>query len=121
MRRKILYVEDHPDSAVLAQRFLASRGITVVMVIDGASALERIREERPDLVLMDMQLPGVSGYEVTRQIKEDEELGRIPVIALTAYALKGDREKTLAAGCDDYLSKPVDLDRLADVVQRFLR
>ena len=109
---KILYVEDNDDNIYMLERRLKRSGFTVVIARDGAEGVTMAGAEQPDLILMDMGLPVVDGWEATRQIKAAEQTRHIPVIALTANAMSGDRERALAAGCDDFDTKPVELDRL---------
>ena len=117
---KILIVEDDPKSLYLVRFLLEQAGFTVVEAGDGEEALEKAAEETPDLILMDMQLPKLDGYEATKRIKADAQLRHIPVIALTAYAMKGDREKTLAAGCSSYIEKPIDPTTFVEEVKKYL-
>ena len=109
---KILLVEDNEMNRDMLSRRLQRRGHEVLTAVDGESGLALARSELPALVLMDMSLPGIDGWEATRQLKADPATRAIPVIALTAHAMAGDREKSLAAGCDDFDTKPIDLDRL---------
>jgi len=109
---KILLVEDNELNRDMLSRRLTRRGYTVVVAEDGERGLELIRAERPDLVLMDMSLPGIDGWEATRRLRADAEIADVRVIALTAHAMAGDRERALEAGCDDYDTKPVEMDRL---------
>jgi CheY-like chemotaxis protein len=117
---KILIVEDNEMNRDMLSRRLERRGFTVVMAVDGRQGVASARTEKPDLVLMDMSLPVMDGWTATREIKADPELAVIPVIALTAHAMDGDREKAMAAGCDDYDTKPIELPRLLEKIQRFL-
>lgn len=117
---KILLVEDNDMNRDMLSRRLQRKGYEVAVAEDGNGGLEAAREEEPDLVLMDMSLPGKDGWTATRELKEDPELGEIPVIALTAHAMPGDREKALDAGCDDYDTKPVDLPRLLEKIEQLL-
>ncbi|GAB4171790.1 MAG: response regulator [Terrimicrobiaceae bacterium] len=117
---KILLVEDNEMNRDMLSRRLARRGFDVVMAEDGARGVEMAASELPDLILMDMSLPVMDGWEATRQIKASGATARIPVIALTAHAMSGDREQALAAGCDDYDTKPIELDRLLAKIQHFL-
>jgi two-component system cell cycle response regulator DivK len=121
MTTTILYVEDNFDNRMLVRRVLEAEGYRVIEAEDGAQGVDRIRTETPDLVLMDINLPEVDGYEVTRHFKELPSMARVPVIAMTANVMKGDREKTFAAGCDGYIPKPIDIDTLPDQIARFLR
>jgi two-component system, cell cycle response regulator DivK len=117
---KILLVEDNEMNRDMLSRRLGRRGFTVVLAEDGQQGVDLARAERPDLILMDMSLPVKDGWEATREIKADAELARIPVIALTAHAMAGDRERVLAAGCDDYDTKPIELDRLLGKIDALL-
>jgi two-component system cell cycle response regulator DivK len=112
MSLRILLVEDNPENRDMLGRRLSRRGHQVTFAMDGAEAVLRVQTERPDIVLMDLSLPVMDGWEATRTIKADATIGAIPVIALTAHAMAGDRERALAAGADDYDTKPVDLERL---------
>lgn len=114
----ILLVEDNELNRDMLRRRLERRGFDVVVAGDGAVALAAVRERRPDLVLMDMSLPEVDGWEATRRLKADAATRAIPVVALTAHAMPDDRENALAAGCDDYQTKPVDFDELVEKVHR---
>ena len=109
---KILYVEDNDDNAYMLKNRLTRAGFTVVVATDGAQGVAMAASERPDLILMDLTLPDIDGKEATRRIKADPATKRIPVIALTANAMTGDREMAIAAGCDDFDTKPVELGRL---------
>ena len=120
MATKILLVEDNPENRDMLSRRLIRRGFELSFAMDGAEAVTRALEDRPDLVLMDLSLPVLDGWEATRRIKADPATGAIPVIALTAHAMAGDREKALHAGCDDYDTKPVDLERLLGKIEALL-
>ena len=109
---RILLVEDNEMNRDMLSRRLAKRGYEVALALDGLQGIEMARRDAPDLIIMDMSLPGVDGWEITRRIRADEGLRRLPIIALTAHAMAGDREKCLHAGCDDYLTKPIDPARL---------
>ena len=111
---KILLVEDNEMNRDMLSRRLVRKGYEVVMALDGHQAVEMASSERPNLILMDMSLPDLDGWEATRRIKAAPETSMIPVIALTAHAMSGDREKALEAGCDDYDTKPIDLPRLLE-------
>ena len=117
---KILLVEDNEMNRDMLSRRLARKGYDVVMATDGAEGVERARSDAPDLILMDMSLPVIDGWEATRRIKADGDLTGIPVIALTAHAMAGDREKALEAGCDDYDTKPIELPRLLGKIEAML-
>ena len=112
MSLKILLVEDNRQNREMLSRRLTRRGHTVLFAENGAVAVEMAAAERPDLILMDLSLPVMDGWEATRRIKADPAIAGAPVIALTAHAMAGDRDRALAAGADDYDTKPVDLDRL---------
>jgi CheY-like chemotaxis protein len=117
---RILVVEDNPDNMVLIADILTSLDYMVLKAVDGEQAIVMADSERPDLILMDLSLPRLDGWSATRQIKADSGLRDIPIIALTAHALIGDRERALAAGCDDYLSKPIDVRALANKLKQHL-
>jgi CheY-like chemotaxis protein len=114
---KILYVEDNEDNIYMLESRLTRQGYTVVIARDGASGVELAISEQPDLILMDLSLPVLDGWEATRRIKAAERTGHIPVIALTANAMTGDRETALAAGCDDFDSKPIVMTRLLEKIR----
>jgi two-component system, cell cycle response regulator DivK len=115
---KILYVEDNEDNIFMLKSRLTRAGHTVVVATDGAQGVAMASSERPDVILMDLSLPVLDGWQATRQIKAAAETRHIPVIALTANAMAGDREKALAAGCDDYDTKPVELPRLLGKIKQ---
>ena len=114
---KILYVEDNDDNIFMLKNRLARAGFTVIVANDGAQGVAIALSERPDLILMDLSLPVLDGWEATRQIKAAPETMHIPVIAMTAHAMAGDREKALAAGCDDFDTKPIELPRLLQKIK----
>lgn len=118
---KILYVEDNDDNVYMLKTRLARAGFTVVIATDGQQGVAKAATELPDLILMDMSLPVLDGWEATRQIKAAHETMHIPVIALTAHAMTGDREKALAAGCDDFDTKPVELPRLLEKINALIQ
>ncbi|HEY0141801.1 MAG TPA: response regulator [Thermoanaerobaculia bacterium] len=117
----ILIVEDNELNRDMLSRRLQRRGYDVLLAVDGQDGLDVARANAPDLVLMDMSLPTVDGWEATRRMKSDDALRHIPVIALTAHAMANDREKALAAGCDDYDTKPIELPRLLGKMEVLLR
>ncbi len=117
---KILYIEDSPSNRLLVKRILTAEGYDVLEAGDGSSGIDIAKRERPGLILMDMNLPCVDGYALTQQICNDPELAGIPIVAVTANVMHGDREKTLEAGCAGYLPKPIDVDELPAQVARFL-
>ncbi len=118
---KILLVEDNEMNRDMLSRRLARQGYDVVIAQDGARGVAMVTEEHPDLVLMDMSLPIVDGWEATRRLKSDPATRSVPVIALTAHAMAEDREKALAAGCDDYDTKPIELPRLLEKITQLLQ
>jgi two-component system cell cycle response regulator DivK len=117
---KILLVEDNEMNRDMLSRRLIRRGFEVLMAVDGEEAVRMANETQPDLILMDMSLPVIDGWEATRRIKSNPATVNIPIIALTAHALSGDREKALEAGCEDYDTKPIELDRLLAKMAVFL-
>lgn len=117
---KLLLVEDNEDNRDMLSRRLIRKGYEVSIAVDGADGVVKAQQELPDLILMDMSLPVMDGWEATRQVKADPRTSGTPVIALTAHAMAGDREKAVAAGCDDYDTKPVDLPRLLEKIEALL-
>ena len=117
---RILLVEDNEMNRDMLSRRLIRKGFDVVIAEDGQKGVEMTQSENPDLVLMDMSLPVVDGWEATRRLKASEETKHIPIIALTAHAMAGDREKTLKAGCDDYDTKPIEFPRLLEKINALL-
>ena len=119
--QKILVVEDNQDNRELVVKVLKIKGYHVIEAVDGEEAIEKTRAENPDLILMDLFIPKIDGYEVTRRLKRDIDLKSIPIIALTAHAMKGDMEVALAAGCDGYIPKPIDVRELPKQIEHFLK
>lgn len=117
---KLLLVEDNELNRDMLARRLEKRGFQVVIATDGLAGIEMARKEMPDLVLMDMSLPGLDGWQASRQLKSDNVTARIPIIALTAHAMAEDREKAMAAGCNEYETKPVELTSLLAKIQALL-
>jgi CheY-like chemotaxis protein len=117
---KILLVEDNVQNRYLMTFLLERSGYSVTVAEDGQEALDSLAAETPDIILMDMQLPRMDGYEATRRIKSDERLKGIPLVALTAHSMKGDRAKAVEAGCDEYVTKPVDADGLVALIERLI-
>lgn len=117
---RILLVEDNPQNRRLAQFLLKSRGYVVLEATTGQEALELARTHRPDLILMDLQLPGLDGFAATRLLKQDAVTRDIPVVALTAYAMRGDRERAAEAGCHGYITKPINVQDFQAAVSRYL-
>jgi two-component system, cell cycle response regulator DivK len=118
---KILYVEDNEDNIYMLSRRLKRKGFEVVIAGDGIAGIEAARREMPSLILMDLSLPRMDGWEATRQLKAAEETKTIPIIALSAHALEGEREKALEAGCNDFDTKPVEFARLMEKIEGFLK
>ena len=114
---KILYVEDNDDNIYMLKNRLGRKGFTVLIAMDGAQGVLMAASEQPELILMDLSLPVLDGWEATRQIKAADATRHIPVIALSAHAMTGDREKALAAGCDDFDTKPIEIDRLIKKIE----
>lgn len=117
---RILLVEDNEMNRDMLSRRLERRGYDVIVAVDGEEGVARAKTDTPDVVLMDMSLPGIDGWEATRQLKAAEETRAIPVLALTAHAMAGDREKALEVGCDEFDTKPVDLPRLLGKIEALL-
>lgn len=117
----ILLVEDNEMNRDMLSRRLERKGYTVLVAEDGQQGIDMAATHRPDLVLMDMSLPVVNGWDATRSLKADDQLRSIPVIALTAHAMASDRDKALEAGCDDYDTKPIELPRLLEKIEKLMR
>jgi CheY-like chemotaxis protein len=117
---RILYVEDNEDNIYVVKNRFARVGYTVLVATDGEQGVAMAAAEKPDLILMDLRLPGIDGWEATKRIKAQPDTRHIPVIALTAHAMMGDREKALEAGCDDFDTKPVEMPRLLEKVRALL-
>jgi CheY-like chemotaxis protein len=113
----IMYVEDNEDNIYMLKNRLGRKGFNVLIAMDGAQGVAMAASEQPELILMDLSLPVLDGWEATRQIKAAEKTRHIPIIALSAHAMTGDREKALAAGCDDFDTKPVEFDRLIEKIE----
>ena len=120
MSKTVLIVEDNELNMKLFQDLLEAHGIETVETNDGRNVVDLAREHKPDLILMDIQLPEVSGLDVTKWLKDDEDLKDIPVIAVTAFAMKGDEQKIREGGCEDYISKPISVGKFMDVIQSYL-
>ena len=118
--RTILYIEDNVDNRILVRRILRAEGYDVLEAGDARETLQVVRNTRPDLILVDINMPEVDGYTLTSRLKSDPNLSTVPVIAITANVMRGDRERTLAAGCDGYIQKPIDVDYLPRQIARFL-
>jgi two-component system, cell cycle response regulator DivK len=120
-QQTILYIEDNPENRLLVKRILEVEGYKIVEATSGLAGLSTAKTIQPDLILMDINLPELDGYELTKQLKQMKHLTTVPIIAMTANVMKGDREKTLAAGCDGYIQKPIDVDELPAQVAHYLR
>ena len=119
-KKTVLLVEDNEDNLVVYRTILDHVGYNVLEARDGEEGVSRARQEHPDLILMDISIPKIDGWEATRRLKADRATRDIPIIALTAHALEEDRERAIAAGCDGYLAKPVEPRRVVEEVQRFV-
>ncbi len=120
MTKTVLIVEDNELNMKLFHDLLEAHGINTIETYDGKNVLDLAREKKPDLILMDIQLPEVSGLDVTKWLKEDEELKHIPVIAVTAFAMKGDEQKIREGGCEDYISKPISVGKFMETINQYL-
>ena len=118
---RVLIVEDNEKNRYLISFILKGEGFDLIEAVTGEEGVEKAMKERPDLILMDIQLPGIDGYETTRRIRASPAGTKVPIIALTSYAMTGDREKALAAGCTGYVEKPINPDTIMDEIRRYLR
>ncbi|MFN8384917.1 MAG: response regulator [Anaerolineales bacterium] len=116
----ILYVEDNPENRMLIRRVLLSEDYSLTEATSASQALDILKTNRPDLILMDINMPDMDGYTLTAQIKSMPGFAQVPIIAITANVMRGDREKTLQAGCDGYIQKPVDIDQLTREIEKFI-
>jgi len=121
MKEKILIVEDNPRNMRLIEMTLSAENYTLLKATDGEEALDMASMERPDLIIMDMRLPKMDGLEVTRKLRENLAFSHTPIIGVTAYAMKGDKEKVIECGCDAYLSKPINTRELPEMIAEMLR
>lgn len=121
MKNRILYIEDNEQNYYLVNFLLTSNGHDVTWASDGRTGIDAAERERPDLVLLDIQLPIMDGYQVARALRAIAALAKTPIVALTSYAMPGDRDKALEAGCDGYIEKPIDPHTFVDRIERFLR
>lgn len=119
-KKKVLIVEDNELNMKLFHDLLEAHDIDTVQTRNGKDVLDLARDNSPDLILMDIQLPEISGLDVTKMLKEEEDLKEIPVIAVTAFAMKGDEEKIRAGGCEDYISKPISVVQFIEIIQKYL-
>ncbi|MBI5295194.1 MAG: response regulator [Chloroflexi bacterium] len=120
-KKTILYVEDNPDNRILIRRVLEAEGYAVIEAPNAAAALKLLENGRPDLILMDINMPEMDGYALTARIRALPAHTRVPIIAVTANVMRGDREKSLEAGCDGYIQKPIDIDILPNQIERYMR
>ncbi|TFG36247.1 MAG: response regulator [Nitrospirales bacterium] len=121
MPRKLLIVEDNQDNRELAIKVLKNKGYEIIEAVDGEEAIEKAISEKPDLILLDISLPKLDGYEVAKRLKSMEEFQEIPIVAFTAHAMKGDREKVIAGGFEGYISKPINVREFPDQIMLYLR
>ncbi len=121
LSKKILIVDDNQDGRELVVKILKKVGYQMIEAVDGEEALEKAIAEKPDLILMDISIPKIDGYEVTKRLKSQVTFKNILIIALTAHAMKGDREKAMEAGCDGYISKPINIHELPDQIKSYLK
>ncbi|HZS40817.1 MAG TPA: response regulator [Polyangia bacterium] len=120
-KHTVLLVEDNPHNRKIFSGMLTHAGFRVLEAADGQAALAQVAAERPELILMDLSIPGIDGWECTRRLKADPKTKAIPIIALTAHAMRGDEERALAAGCDGYLAKPISPKKVVEEVKRYLK
>ena len=120
MSKKVLIVEDNELNMKLFHDLLQAHGYSIVQTRSGKDVLDIARTESPDLILMDIQLPEISGLDVTKQLKEDSDLKKIPVVAVTAFAMKGDEQKIREGGCEDYISKPISVSGFIETIQKYI-
>ncbi len=118
--KTILHIEDNLDNRVLVRRLLHSEGYNVIEAENAFKALQVIDAQHPDLILMDINMPDMDGYTLTAKLKKNPALRQVPIVAITANVMKGDREKTMDAGCDGYIEKPIDIDRFSEQIIHFL-
>jgi len=119
--RKIMIVEDNQDSRELVVKVLKNKGYQIIEAVDGEEALEKAAREKPHLILMDISIPKIDGFEVTKKLKDQDEFKHIPIVALTAHAMKGDREKFISVGFEGYISKPIDVHAFPEQVRAYLK
>jgi two-component system cell cycle response regulator DivK len=118
---RILYIEDNPENFLLVRRILEAEGYSVLEATDGPSGLEVAAQMKPDLILLDINLPEIDGYDLARRFRNTPGLEEVPILAITANVMRGDRERTLEAGCDGYIQKPIEVDRLPEQVRAALQ
>ena len=120
-KAKVLYIEDNLDNMILVKRVLEIEGYEVIAAHSGTEGLAKAIENRPDIIITDINLPDIDGYEITNNLKQDKKTAHIPVVAMTANVMKKDREHVFDAGCDGYISKPIDVDELPEQIEIFLK
>lgn len=118
---RILYIEDNAENRLLVRRILEAEGYAVLEATDGPSGLETAASTKPDMILLDINLPEIDGYDLARRFRNTPGLQQVPILAVTANVMQGDRERTLEAGCDGYIQKPIDVDRLPDQIRAALK
>ena len=118
---RILYIEDNPENRLLVRRILEAEGYSVTEATDGLVGLEMAAQTQPDLILLDINLPEIDGYDLARRFRDTPGLQQVPILAVTANVMQGDRERTLEAGCDGYIQKPIDVDRLPEQIRAALQ
>ena len=118
---RILYIEDNHENRLLVRRILEAEGYSMIEATDGPTGLEVAAQMQPDLILLDINLPEIDGYDLARRFRNTPGLQQVPILAITANVMKGDRERTLASGCDGYIQKPIDVDRLPEQVRAALQ
>jgi two-component system cell cycle response regulator DivK len=120
-KARILYIEDDPGNRMLVRRILEAEGFSIMEATDGPAGLEIAAQMRPDLILLDINLPEIDGYDLAKRFRDTPGLQQVPILAITANVMKGDRERTLEAGCDGYIQKPIDVDQLPEQVKTALQ
>jgi len=119
--KNVMVVEDNEKNRKLMRVVLKAKGYNVIEATTGEEAMSTLKKQKPDIILMDIQLPGIDGITLIKQIKVDENTKDIPIIAVTAYAMKGDEQKMISSGCDGYISKPIDTHELPNIIEQYLR
>ena len=120
-KARVLYIEDNPDNMILVKRILEIEGYEVIGALTGREGLTKAMQNKPDIVITDINLPDIDGYEITHNLKTDKTTAHIPVVAMTANVMQKDRENVFGAGCDGYITKPIDVDELPEQIESFLK
>jgi two-component system cell cycle response regulator DivK len=120
-KARVLYIEDNPDNMILVKRILEIEGYEVIGALTGREGLTKAMQNKPDIVITDINLPDIDGYEITHNLKTDKATAHIPVVAMTANVMQKDRENVFGAGCDGYITKPIDVDELPEQIESFLK